>query len=131
MNTFKPTRLMTRNAFLNRAFGLDGSLPYRLKIGVGSTILPSVVKAGLIEFTELSPVKVALISSVIETTTLVLWDKRDKKYYNTGEIIAQATMTFINDYRYVDKRRNPVFDLDKLRAGLAESLANVKLGTSV
>lgn len=128
MNTFKPTRLMTSNQFINRAFGLDGSMPYRLKIGIGSTILPSIVKAGLIEFTKLSPTKIAMISTSIEVGTLVLWDRRNKKYYNTGEYVLQAMVTFTTDYRYVDKRRNPLIDFDKLRAGLAESLANVKLG---
>ena len=128
MNTFKPTRLMTSNNFVNRAFGLDGSLPYRLKIGMTTTVLPSLIKAAMIEFTKLSPAKIAAVSTTVETITLITLDKRGKRYYNVGEHILQAGLTFVNDYRYVDKKRNPLFDLDKLRAGLAESLANVKLG---
>lgn len=128
MNTFKPTRFMTSNVFLNRAFGLDGSLPYRLKIGMTATVLPSLIKAALIEFTDLSPVKIAAVTTTVETTTLIILDKRGKRYYSVSEHILQASLTFANDYRYVDKKRNPLFDLAKLRAGLAESLANVKLG---
>ena len=128
MNTFKPTRLMTSNNFVNRAFGLDGSLPYRLKIGMTATVVPSLIKAAMIEFTDLSPVKIAAVSTAVETITLITLDMRGKRYYNVGEHILQASLTFANDYRYVDKKRNPMLDLDKLRAGLAESLANVKLG---
>lgn len=119
---------MTSNVFLNRAFGLDGSLPYRLKIGMTATVLPSLIKAALIEFTDLNPVKIAAVTTTVETTTLIILDKRGKRYYSVSEHILQASLTFANDYRYVDKKRNPLFDLAKLRAGLAESLANVKLG---
>lgn len=128
MKTFKPTRFMTSNVFLNRAFGLDGSLPYRLKIGITSTVVPSLIKAALIEFTDLSPVKIAAVTTTVETITLITLDKRGNNYYNYGEHILQASLTFVNDYKYVGKKRNPLFDLDKLRAVLAESLANVKMG---
>lgn len=128
MNTFKPTRFMTNNNFLNRAFGLDGSMPYRLKIGITSTVVPSLIKAALIEFTGLSPVKIAAVTTTVETITLITLDKRGKNYYNTGEHILQAGLTFVNDYKYVEKKRNPLFDLDKLRTVLAESLVNVKIG---
>lgn len=128
MNTFKPTRFMTNNKLLNRAFGLDGSMPYRLKIGITSTVIPSLIKATLIEFTDLSPVKIAAVTTTVETITLIALDKRGENYYNVGEHILQSSLTFINDYRYVDKKRNPMFDLDKLRAGLSDSLANVKIG---
>lgn len=128
MKTFKPTRFMTNSDFLNRAFGLDGSMSYRLKIGITSTVVPSLIKAALIEFTDLSPVKIAAVTTTVETITLIILDKRGNNYYNVGEHILQSSLTFVNDYRYVDKKRNPLFDLDKLRAGLADSLANVKLG---